>query len=77
MEKNKCAFCGAEDNLQIHHWLYLDEKEKEKGWTTILCRSCHQKLHPTHGVGKSAEKNRSGHLQKLIDIEGKRPKKND
>ena len=53
MKKDKCACCGATEDLQIHHWLYLNEKDKQEAWVSTLCRVCHQKLHPNHGVGRS------------------------
>lgn len=54
MEETKCAFCDATKDLQTHHWAYLNTIRKQKTRTTILCRGCHQKLHPKHGVGRGA-----------------------
>ena len=45
-----CAFCGATEDLQTHHWLYGDEA-LEKKWTITVCVECHQKIHRRHGVG--------------------------
>lgn len=48
--EEQCAFCGATENLQVHHWLYIDDMDMQKPWLTTLCKDCHQKLH-NHGVG--------------------------
>jgi len=40
-----CQICGSVEKLQIHHDSYDPEI------TRILCVSCHQDQHETHGVG--------------------------
>lgn len=40
-----CSKCGSTTNLQEHHTSY-NPPEK-----IVLCLKCHQKEHPTHGVG--------------------------
>lgn len=49
---DECAFCGAKENLQEHHWLYIEDTELEEEWIVVLCVNCHQKIHPSHGVGR-------------------------
>lgn len=47
-----CVQCGSTTNLQSHHTSYEPEE------TIILCKGCHQKLHPYQGVGVSPDEER-------------------
>lgn len=60
--KNKCALCGFDENLQMHH----KEPFSKGGQNTIenlilLCASCHAKQHEgekVHNLIKSKSKNK-------------------
>lgn len=38
--KEKCAYCGSTENLEVHHLKY----EKDINSCIILCRECHRNL---------------------------------
>ena len=63
----KCAFCGATEDLQTHHWLY----NEEDSWTVTLCVNCHQKLHQGHGVGRGKGYSTSSYHRKPFAWDGK------
>ena len=43
INKDKCMFCGSEENLQLHH---QDYQGKYAGYMAMcLCKNCHIKIH--------------------------------
>jgi 5-methylcytosine-specific restriction endonuclease McrA len=42
--EQKCTFCGAADKLHVHH-IDKDGKNNSDKNLTVLCSSCHYKLH--------------------------------
>lgn len=50
---DKCMMCGESEHLQTHHWAYGDDQLEEE-WTITICVTCHQIIHPRHGVGHEA-----------------------
>ena len=41
----KCAFCGANKNLHVHHITYENLGEEKDGDLVALCSDCHKELH--------------------------------
>jgi hypothetical protein len=44
-KKNRCAICGSEENLQVHHLVYRHIFDVTKGDLRKLCRECHETAH--------------------------------
>lgn len=46
IDHHRCVFCGAKENLRVHHinYLYLG-KDNEIEWLATVCDKCHGKWH--------------------------------
>ncbi len=51
-ENHTCVTCGTTSNLQVHHIHYENLGDELETDLTILCGSCHTKLHKKLGFGR-------------------------
>jgi 5-methylcytosine-specific restriction endonuclease McrA len=45
----KCSYCGNTNKLIVHH-IDLNYKNNDINNITIVCRSCHNKIHKTKAI---------------------------
>jgi len=44
---NQCCDCGGKYNLQVHHRHYQSLYKEKMTDLLVLCKDCHNKIHPT------------------------------
>ena len=47
----RCAICGSEENIDIHHLIYKDLFNVERKDLRVLCRRCHFLTHDLFDKG--------------------------
>ena len=52
----QCQFCGARDNLQVHHQQFRSEGGSDTLDNLItLCHRCHRRLHSSSALATSMQ----------------------
>ena len=64
--KNRCAFCGDEENLDTHHLQYKNLFDVRSGDLRFLCRRCHYLTHDLMKEGKIKFKDKHTSQQRFI-----------